>query len=684
MRRFLFLLAACAAVGRVSAQQPARPDTLHEHQDTLTRSPVRLKEVTVTATPARHLDPVFTTTLSQSTIELVPATDAWDLLRQAGGIEVHEQGQGPGFASDASIRGFNSDHSTDIALWVDGVPINEPVNGHAEGYNDWNTLFPEAVRDVEVIRGPVSPQFGNFAFAGAVNVHTFERFDGSSLWLDGGSYGRLEGGFITGRDDEKTGATLAIRGERDGGWRPRGDWDLGQLHARLARTVSSTTTIDGGLELYLTGWNSPGFLTVDQFNARDYNAVTDTTDGGFKRRAQERVSVRVIAGPNLLFRSTVYATQGRWQLFLTIPPEPGAGEGTGSQTEEEDTRYGFGATSALSLALNRAEITLGAEGRFDHANYENWLTVERVRTTPQTLVSARQISGGIFLQSSLDLTRHLRLNLGGRVDALDTRDSPAGDVTTSETKSIATPKLGALYHFPRIGAVYADVARGFRQGDGVITDPTTPFITSWAYEAGFKLDLARVSGNIALFRTNVSNEQTFDPITLATTNGGRSRRQGVEIEAAAQLAPAVRLSGDWTITDAKYLDFVTSDGTDLSGTPVFNTAKYVGITAVDIAPPGAIWHVRASSNAVGGYTPFDEPGVLVPAYALFHLSGDVRVGPATFQLGLRNVFDKAYPEIRAGGFVAPGQPRTLYAGLRYGVNRKERTVQRDGSSGASP
>src|SRR5690242_19253404 len=102
MRRLLFLLAACAAVGNVSGQQPARPDTLHQHQDTLTRSPVRLKEVTVTATPARHLDPAFTTTLSQSTIGLVPATDAWDLLRQAGGIEVHEQGQGPGFASDAS------------------------------------------------------------------------------------------------------------------------------------------------------------------------------------------------------------------------------------------------------------------------------------------------------------------------------------------------------------------------------------------------------------------------------------------------------------------------------------------------------------------------------------------------------------------------------------------------------
>lgn len=670
MRRLLFLLAACMAAPGLQAQQPAHADTLHQRSDTLTRSPVELKEVTVTATPTGHQDPVFTTTLSQSTIERVPATDAWDLLRQVGGIEVHEQGQGPGFASDASLRGFSSDHSTDIALWVDGVPINEPVNGHAEGYNDWNTLFPEAVRDVEVIRGPSSAQFGNFAFAGVVNVHTFERFDGSSLWLDGGSYGRLEGGFITGRDDEKTGATLAARGERDGGWRPHSGWDLGQLHARVVRTLSSKTTVDAGLELYATGWDSPGFLTVDQFNARNYDVVGDPTDGGFKRRAQERVSVRVLAGSNLLFRSTVYATQGRWQLFLNIPPEPGSGEGTGSQTEEEDKRYGFGATSALSLALNRAEITLGAEGRFDHADYQNWLTAARVRTAPQTLVTARQLSGGLFLQSSLDVTPHLRVSAGGRVDALGTRSVPGGAVPSSDTKTVATPKLGALYHVPRFGAVYVNVARGFRQGDGVITDPTTPFITSWAYEAGVKLDLTKVTGNVALFRTDVSNEQTFDPIRLQTTNGGRSRRQGVEVELAARVVPAVQVSADWTFTDAKYRDRITPDGDNLAGTPVFNTAKFVGVTAVDVSPPGAIWHVRASSNAVGSYTPFDEPGVTVPTYALFHFSGDVRVGPATFEVGIRNLFNTAYPEIRAGGFVAPGQTRTVYAGVRYGINRK--------------
>src|SRR5712672_3097975 len=112
-------------------------------------------------------------------IRQAPALDAWDLLRQTAGLEVHDQGQGPGFASDASLRGFSSDHSTDLALWIDGVPINEPVNGHAEGYNDFSVLFPGGVRDIDVIRGPTSALFGNFALAGVVNVRTLERMHGT-------------------------------------------------------------------------------------------------------------------------------------------------------------------------------------------------------------------------------------------------------------------------------------------------------------------------------------------------------------------------------------------------------------------------------------------------------------------------------------------------------------------------
>lgn len=661
----LAILSLALAAGGAAAQQPTVADSVPRTADTLTRRTIRLPEVTVTAAPARRENPSSSVTISPAVIQQTAAIDQYDLLRQTAGVEVHDQGQGPGFASDASVRGFSSDHSTDVALWIDGVPNNEPVNGHAEGYNDWNLLFPQAVRTIDVLKGPTSPVYGNFALAGTVNVRTLERMTGTQGWLTGGAYGRLEGAALTGFDREQSGGVFGIRGVHEDGWRPNSGYDLGQGHARLVRDLSPSTTLDGGVELYAARWDSPGFLTLDQFDRGEFDNISNPTDGGFKRRAQERGSLRVLAGTNLLWRSTVYATQGRWQLFLTTPPEGGQTEGTGSQTEEEDTRYGFGATSALTWSLPRVTMTLGAEGRWDHAHYQNFFVTDRVRDSAQTLVAARQVSGALFLEGTGDVTPRLRLSVGGRLDGVNTRSTPEGDAATSAGHGVVSPKFGALYHLPSQVDLYANVSRGFRETDGVIEDPTLPFITAWAYETGIKLNTRRVNASIAVFRMDVSNEQTFDPLTLTSTNGGRSRRQGVELGLQARPTDAVTVSADWTFNDAKYRDLVTPDGDTLSGARVFNTAKVVGSAAIELAPPSTIWRLRASTNLVGPYTPFDEPGVELPTYALVHLHGDLRVGRSLLGVGIRNLFDHSYPELRAGGFVVPGQPRSVYGDIQY-------------------
>jgi len=649
----------------VAGQQPVKQDTTHQHGDSLTRTPISLQPVTVTTTPVKREEPASAVRVSATVLQQTPASDAYDLLRQTTGIEVHEQGQGPGFASDASIRGFSSDHSTDIALWVDGVPINEPVNGHAEGYDDWSLLFPQAIQDLDVLKGPTSALYGNFAMSGVVDVRTIEKVQGGSLWFDPGSYGRAEGALITGFDNDRSSGVLGIRGAREDGWRPNSGYSLGQGHGRYVTQLGSNTTLDLGAELYTTSWDSPGFLSDSEYSAGLYNIAENPTDGGFKRRAQERASVRTLLGSGALWRTTVYSTQGRWQLFLTIPAEPGAGEGSGSQTEEEDQRYGVGVTSALTWSLRRAEVTAGIEGRWDHSHYENWFTTDRLRDSAQTLVTAHQASGAIFVQSSLDVTRHFRVTLGGRVDGLTTTSAPDSGAATSAGKSLLTPKLGALYHLPRFADLYVNVSKGFRQTDGVIEDPTLPFITEWAYEGGIKFNGARVSGSVALFRMDVSNEQTFDPVTLTSISGGASRRQGVEVEVEARPGDLVTVTTDWTFNDARYRQLITEGGDTLNGARVYNTARYVGTVGMAFGPAAAIWRLRATSNVVGPYSPFDEPGVVRPSYALLHLSGELRLHAVTLNVGVRNVLNRAYRELEAGGFITPGEPRSVYGTVRY-------------------
>ena len=46
------------------------------------------------------------------------------------------------------------------------------------------------------------------------------------------------------------------------------------------------------------------------------------------------------------------------------------------------------------------------------------------------------------------------------------------------------------------------------------------------------------------------------------------------------------------------------------------------------------------TNAVGPYSPFDEPGVVLPAYALLHASVTRKIGQAELEIGVHNLLNK--------------------------------------------
>ncbi|HTR77114.1 MAG TPA: TonB-dependent receptor, partial [Gemmatimonadaceae bacterium] len=306
----------CLAVLWISPIVLAAQDTTKAHppradsakRDTV-RNSARLKQITITTTPIERSEPVTVAHVDTTVLANTPANSPWELFRDVAGLEAHEQGQGPGFASDLSIRGFSSDHSTDLALYIDGVPNNEPVNGHAEGYNDLNLLFPQIITGIDVLKGPTSALYGNFAFGGAINVRTLDRYSGLTVDAGGGSFGNGQGSLITGFDHGATGGVFAVQGYREDGWRSHDENQYGHLHAAVTHDLSANTTVDASADGYLTSYDSPGFLDTTLYNAHQYNFVSNYGDGGFKRHAQERVSLRTFLGSAVEWRSTVYSQQ---------------------------------------------------------------------------------------------------------------------------------------------------------------------------------------------------------------------------------------------------------------------------------------------------------------------------------------------------------------------------------------
>ena len=75
-------------------------------------------------------------------VNALPFARPGDALEIVPGLVV-TQHSGEGKANQYFLRGFNLDHGTDLALYLDGMPLNMRTHGHAQGYADSNFLIPE-------------------------------------------------------------------------------------------------------------------------------------------------------------------------------------------------------------------------------------------------------------------------------------------------------------------------------------------------------------------------------------------------------------------------------------------------------------------------------------------------------------------------------------------------------------
>jgi outer membrane cobalamin receptor len=143
---------------------------------------------------------------------------AGDLMESVPGL-VATQHAGEGKANQYFLRGFNLDHGTDLATFVDGVQINMPTHGHGQGYTDLYFLIPELVDSVAYRKGPYYAEEGDFAAAGSVRLRTIRKVERPFGLIEAGAHGYRRA-LAVGSLDAGGGDLLmaAERGVDDGPW----------------------------------------------------------------------------------------------------------------------------------------------------------------------------------------------------------------------------------------------------------------------------------------------------------------------------------------------------------------------------------------------------------------------------------------------------------------------------------
>ena len=679
-RRQVWLTGVFLLLGRslwAQAGDSTRIDTTQVRQ---------LEAITVTAErPRAAAPPVTRIEVSAAELRRTFANDPYDLLRRTSGIEVHEQGQGPGFASDAVIRGFSSDHSSDVLLVMDGVPLNLPVHGHVEGYSDWSILSPAGVSALRVITGPASPLYGDFSLAGVVEVFTAADAVGTAGSVSGSSYGDAGGWLRGGSRGDRGGFLVAGEGRRQQGWRDNSAYWLGNGLLRGWRQVGSGR-LEGGLALYGSTWDSPGFVSVDQYNSGSLTTAMDPTDGGSAYRGIAHGRFTTVAGETGI-EATAWVQRVHSDVFLTIPED-----GLLDQSDELDRRTAIGTRFQVSHPFGGGDVSAGFDGRADFATYDLYHTDQRNRLAPEKGYDARYLGGGAFVRWRTLVGSHVALDLGTRADGVQYRslDRVVGLPCRSGGEVIVSPKLGLRYLVAGGWSLLGSVSQGFRGAPGVVGDPSLEPVRGWSKEVGARYDGGSLTAQLALFRLDVSHERIQDPVTREVLPTGKSLRQGINLDAELRLSQGVTVRVDGTVNDAHVKGdpgstpepLVVPDLADGAiaepvrpsfhieplepGDPVPNVAKWLGRVGLETA-----WSSRASTRALirfsGPYTPMGEPGVETQSYAVLDAGASLELAPlnAVLDLELQNIFDTRYPEIRASGFINPGAPRTLRAALRF-------------------
>src|SRR5476649_575649 len=133
---------------------------------------VSLEELTVTAQRLGLLGAASTASegvVADEELQLTPSYRPGQLLETVPGLIVTLH-SGEGKANQFLLRGYNLDHGTDLATFVDGIPVNLPTHAHGQGYTDLNFLLPELADGITYTKGPYYANVGDFGAVGSVRI----------------------------------------------------------------------------------------------------------------------------------------------------------------------------------------------------------------------------------------------------------------------------------------------------------------------------------------------------------------------------------------------------------------------------------------------------------------------------------------------------------------------------------
>jgi outer membrane receptor protein involved in Fe transport len=553
----------------------------------------RLSEVVVTASRLDLLGEALTASqgsITKKEIELRPIYRIGQLYETVPGLVVTVH-SGEGKANQYLLRGFNLDHGTDFASFVDDMPVNRPTNAHGQGYSDQNFLMPEIVQGLDFTKGPFYAAIGDFGAVGSAHVRLTDDL-ANQIEASAGTLGDdnlFAGGTYHIGDKDRVWAAFDV-GHVDGPWDPPSNFAKYLFTGRFSHGSDAD-----GYSLTAMYYNSHGRLETDQSIYAIQEGLISrlgTLDPSDESRS-ERYSLSGhygARGDDWTVSANVYAihaTMTLWNDFTHYLFDPINGD----QEQQDETRNTFGTDLAFTwrgqFGSIGSDTTVGLQDRYDDVYLDRRHTRDRVvldycelanvagtAATPYAAVdgacSADRVGLndlGVYMQNTTRWTSWLRSVLGLREEDYQATDhSLTEDVRDSGSQTLFQPKGSLIFGPWAKTEFYLSAGRGFHSNDarGVFeTVPLegiqnlaikTPLMSpATSEEAGLRTNIIpKVHVQAAVFQEDFSSELIYDQDQGEDQASAPSRRQGVEVSAEYRPFAWIELNSDLAFSKARY------------------------------------------------------------------------------------------------------------------------------------
>lgn len=509
--------------------------------------------------------------VNASLIKNRPIARIGEVLEFVPGMIV-SQHSGSGKANQFYLRGFNLDHGTDFATYVDEVPVNMRTHSHGQGYTDLNFLIPELISHIHYKKGPYSADEGDFSSAGSARLHLMNQLPQSIASLTVGSYDyqrMLLANSIAIADGHLLYA-LDVN-HYDGPWQIAEGVKKYNGFLRYSESGAHDSTTFTAMA-YHNRWHSTDQIpqrTVQSGQISRFDTI-DPSNGGDSSRYSLSFN-KQHRDQHGDWQISAYAVRSALDLYSNFTYFLND-RVNGDQFNQSEKRTMLGVNLSKSwlgeLAGLPIENKLGIQTRYDKLSpvaLYSTLKTERISLILSDKVE--ESSAGIYAETTLWWHEKLRTVAGVRYDQyhFDVKSS-INDNSGNKDDNITSPKLSVIFGPWANTELFYSIGKGFHSNDargttqtllpgGGTSTPVTPLVSTIGSEVGIRSEwMPGMQSSLTVWQLDVDSELLFVGDAGKTEPSRAGRRYGIEWNNHYVVNDCLLLDMDLALSKARFTD----------------------------------------------------------------------------------------------------------------------------------